>query len=51
MRCKCVLACINLRPIETTCIFSWIVTIEGNGGHNASWGHVIGIRVNKERLE
>jgi hypothetical protein len=50
MRRKSVPACINLRPIETTCLFSWIVTIEGNGAHNASCGHVIVILVNKERL-
>ena len=50
MRRKSVPACINLRPIETTCLFSWIMTIEGNRAHNASCGHVIVIRVNKEHL-
>ena len=50
MRRKSTPACINLRPIETMCLFSWIVTIEGNGAHNASCDHVIDIRVNKEHL-
>jgi len=50
MRRKSIPACIDLRPIETTCLFSWIMTIEGNRAHNASCSHVIVIRVNKEHL-